>query len=59
MFPCLRTKCQNSSVIVTSFRQGLSLRTPSPLQNEPHKSPPRLGLTVEFYQDGRANIRTN
>ena len=48
----LPTKCQVSSIILTSFRQGvgrwggviLPLHLPPP-QNEPLKSPFRLGLT--------------
>ena len=45
----LRTKFQDCSIIVTSFRQGVGgagnfiLPTPLP-QNKPLKSPPRLGL---------------
>ena len=39
----LRAKLWVSSIIVTSFRKGLIL-TLSPPQNEPLKSPPRLGL---------------
>ena len=40
----LRAKFEVSSIILTIFRQGVILR-PSPPQNEPLKSPPRLGLT--------------
>ena len=44
MYVYLQTKIQVSSVILTSFRQvGVSLLPPPP-QNEPLKSPPRLGL---------------
>ena len=40
----LRAKFEVSSTILTSFRQGVIL-PPSPKpQNEPLKSPPRLGL---------------
>ena len=39
----LRAKLWVSSIIVTSFRKGLILPL-SPPQNEPLKSPPRLGL---------------
>ena len=38
----LRTKFQVSSIILMSFRQGVILPLPPP-QNEPLKSPPRLG----------------
>ena len=38
----LRTKLQVSSIILTSFRQGVILLPPP--QNEPLKSPPTLGL---------------
>ena len=37
----VRTKFEVSSIILTSFRRG----NPPP-QNEPLKSPPRLGLNV-------------
>ena len=40
----LRAKFEVSSIILTIFRQGVILR-PSQPQNEPLKSPPRLGLT--------------
>ena len=40
----LRGKFEVSSLILTSFRQGGILPRPPP-QNEPRKSPPRLGLT--------------
>ena len=39
----LRTKFQFSSIILTSFRQGVIL-PPSQPQNKPLKGPPRLGL---------------
>ena len=39
----LRAKLEVSGIIVTSFRKGLILPL-SPPQNEPLKSPPRLGL---------------
>ena len=32
------------SMIVTRFRQGVVILPPTPPQNEPLKSPPRLGL---------------
>ena len=41
----LRTKFQVSSIILTSFRQGEGFYPPTP-QNEPLKSPPRLGLML-------------
>ena len=42
----LRAKLEVSSIILTSFRQGggVILQPPLPPQNEPRKSPPRLGL---------------
>ena len=40
----LRAKFEVSSIILTSFRQGVILPPPPPPQNEPLKSPPRLGL---------------
>ena len=41
----LRAKFEISSIILTSFRQGVILPPPPPLpQNEPLKKPPRLGL---------------
>ena len=44
----LRAKFEVSSIILTGFRQGVIL-TPPPPQNEPLKSPPRLGLSsVDF-----------
>ena len=47
MYLYLLTKFQVSSIILTSFRQGVIL-TPLPLQNEPLKSPPRLRLNIEI-----------
>ena len=48
MFVYLRTKFQVSKIILTSFRQGGGVILPPPPQpppqNEPLKSPPRLGL---------------
>ena len=48
-----RTKFQISSTILTSFKQGggghkftPGTRPPPPPQNEPQKSPPRLGLST-------------
>ena len=41
----LRAKFEVSSIILTSFRQGVILPSPPP-QNEPLKSPPRLGLNM-------------
>ena len=41
----LGAKCEVSSMVLTSFRQGGALtQPPTPPQNEPLKSPPRLGL---------------
>ena len=40
----LRAKFETSGVILTSFRQGVTLPPPPP-QNEQLKSPPRLGLS--------------
>ena len=39
----LRAKFEVSSIILAGFRQGVILPPPPP-QNEPLKSPPRLGL---------------
>ena len=46
----LRAKFEVSSIILTSFRQGVILPPPPPTppQNEPLKSPPRLGLRHLF-----------
>ena len=45
MYFYLSTKFEVSSVILASFRQGVILPPPLPTpQNEPLKSPPRLGL---------------
>ena len=48
-----RTKFQISSAILTSFKQGggghkftPGTHPPPPPQNEPQKSPPRLGLST-------------
>ena len=40
----LRAKFETPGVILTSFRQGVTLPPPPP-QNEQLKSPPRLGLS--------------
>ena len=40
----LRAKFEVSSIILTSFRQGVILPPPPIPQNEPLKSPPRLGF---------------
>ena len=45
----LRAKFRVSSIILTSFIQGGNF-TPLPPQNEPLKSPPRLGLRTEYSQ---------
>ena len=46
----VRTKFQVSSVILTSLRQGVNLFPPP--QDEPLKSPPRLGLIhISTYID--------
>ena len=45
---CLCAKCEVSSIILTSFRKGAGGNLSAPLgppQNEPLKSPPRLGLS--------------
>ena len=42
----LRAKFEVSSIILTGFRQGVIL-PPTPPQNEPLKSPPRLRLTLK------------
>ena len=43
----LRSKFQVSSIIITSFKQGV-IPPPPPLQKEPLGSPYRLGLTHEI-----------
>ena len=45
----LCAKFEVSSVILTSFRHGGGNFTSPPPQNEPLKSPPRLGLI--YYKD--------
>ena len=46
----LCVKFEVSSIILTGFRQGVILPPPPPLpQNEPLKSPPRLGLTQQIH----------
>ena len=45
----LRTKYEVSSTILTSFRQGVILR--SHPKTKPIKSPPRFGLICEFHYD--------
>ena len=56
----LRTKFQGSSIILTSFRQGVILPEPLPPPNESLKSPPRLRLkdTIEilWYRGQRKNL---
>ena len=44
----LRAEFEASSIILTSFRQGVILTPPHTQtpQNEPLKSPPRLGLIL-------------
>ena len=42
----IRDKLAASSIILTSFRQGVILSTPP--QNEPLKRPPRLGLSIKL-----------
>ena len=42
----LPAKFEVSSVILTSFRWGVTLPPPPTPQNEPLKSPSRLGLTI-------------
>ena len=47
----LRARFEVSSIILTSFRQGgdfIPPPSPTPLQNEPLKHPPRLGLRHLF-----------
>ena len=48
---------QVSSIILTCFRQGGGNLTPTQPQNEPLKSPPRLGLRKLSLQS-RAGSRT-
>ena len=51
----LGTRFQVSSIILTSFRQGVILH--SPPQKEPLKSPPKLGLSSDFSIKTEATIR--
>ena len=44
----LRAKLEVSSIILTGFRLGELLPLPPP-QNQPLKSPPRLGLKLTYY----------
>ena len=44
----LRAKFEVSSIILTGFRLGGVILPPPPPQNEPLKSPPRLGLICIF-----------
>ena len=48
----LRAKFEVSSITLTSFRHGggLFYPPPPPTQNEPLKSPPRLGLIPMFLK---------
>ena len=43
-------KFKVSSIILTSFRKGCSFTHPPP-QNEPLKSPPRLGINLKVNQE--------
>ena len=45
----LHDKFEVFSIILTSFRRGLILPSPLP-QNEPLKSPPRLGLNTAVFK---------
>ena len=47
----LRAKFEASTIILTSLRHGGNLIIPPPPQNEPLKSPPRLGLKEIILQD--------
>ena len=54
----LRAKFEVLSIILTGFRQGLILPPPpSPPQNEPLKSPPRLGLNT-VLEKGKNLLKT-
>ena len=44
----LCAKFEFFSIILTTFRRGIILPTPSPPQNEPLKIPPRLGLIKDL-----------
>ena len=56
----LRTKFEVSSIILSSFRQGVILLPPPPPapRNEPLKSPPRLGLTDSLINYHLKCLRT-
>ena len=49
----LRAKFEVSSVILTGFKQGVILPTPTSPQNEPLKSPPRLGIKSKQAEAGK------
>ena len=49
MYVYLRIKFQVSSIILTSFRQGVWVILLPPSQNKPLKSPPRLKLKSIFH----------
>ena len=48
MYVYFRAIFEVSSVILMGFRQGCNFTLPPPPQNEPLKSPPRLGLKICF-----------
>ena len=54
----LRAKFEVSSIVLTSFRQGVGVNfTPPPFtspQSEPLKSPPRLGLRNGLISNARS-----
>ena len=54
----LPAKFEVCSMIRTSFRQGVTL-PPTPPQNEPLKSPPRLGLTLKNPFSQRFHFKAN
>ena len=55
----IKGKVQFSSIILTSFRQGVILPPPPTPQNEPLKSPPRLGLKETICGQRLTGIRQN
>ena len=56
MYAYVRTKFQVSSIILTSFRRKIILPNPTPTQNEPPKTPPRLRLTWKLFPTGIVHV---
>ena len=56
MCVCVCTKFQVSCIILTSFRREVILPTPTPPQNEPLKTPPRLRLTQSLFPTDKVHV---